>query len=81
MAAKVITVAAEKGGVGKTTLSVNLAGILASRGKRVLAVDTDKQANLSQFYLTERVVSELHKLNMLAAVFDSEVEAEPEQAC
>lgn len=41
----VISVAIEKGGNGKTTTVVNLATLLAQRGKRVLVVDTDPQAN------------------------------------
>jgi chromosome partitioning protein len=36
-----IAVATEKGGVGKSTLSTNLAGLIASKGHRVLLVDTD----------------------------------------
>jgi chromosome partitioning protein len=42
---KVVTLLNEKGGVGKTTLSVHLAAGLARRGKRVVLVDTDAQAN------------------------------------
>ena len=44
---KVITVWNEKGGVGKTTTSFNLATSLARRGHKVLALDFDTQANLT----------------------------------
>jgi cellulose biosynthesis protein BcsQ len=42
-----------KGGVGKTTLTVNIAKALAIAGKTVLLVDADPQCNLTSFYLTE----------------------------
>ena len=44
------TVANQKGGVGKTTTGVSLAGILAQRGQRVLLIDTDPHASLTSYF-------------------------------
>ncbi len=48
-----------KGGVGKTTLTVNLAYAMAEKGLRVLLVDSDPQCNLTSYLIEESVVNAL----------------------
>lgn len=58
-AAKRIAIFNHKGGIGKTTLTINIAAALADKGKRVLVVDSDPQCNLTSDLFSEDVVNDL----------------------
>lgn len=70
---KIIAVANQKGGTGKTTTASNMGNALAHEGKRVLLVDFDPQANLSMSFGIERpdeLPISMH--NVLSLVMDGE---------
>jgi cellulose biosynthesis protein BcsQ len=48
-----------KGGVGKTTLTVNIASALADANKKVLLVDSDPQCNLSSYLVEASVLDDV----------------------
>lgn len=54
MAGRIITIAQQKGGSGKTTLAVNLGIALFLAGNRVALLDTDPQGSLGRWFMTRR---------------------------
>jgi chromosome partitioning related protein ParA len=57
MATIVVSLVSTKGGVGKTTVAANLAGLTAALGLRTLLIDGDVQPSLSKYFLMDRPAS------------------------
>ncbi len=69
---EIITIANQKGGVGKTTTAIALGGLLAEQGYRVLLVDTDPHASLSYYFGIESEDLELSVYSLFVQVSTKE---------
>ncbi|ARE11856.2 ParA family protein [Lactococcus lactis] len=69
--AKIISFFNHKGGVGKTTLAYNVAWSLAEKGKKVLMLDGDAQANLTEIAVDNEFLDDYSQMNLFAN-YDSE---------
>jgi len=61
---KIITIASVKGGVGKTTLTINIGQVLADMGHKVLLVDHDPNNNLTDYFISEDLDEKVQHANV-----------------
>ncbi len=75
MKAKIIAIANHKGGVGKTASVASIGAVLASRGKKVLMVDLDTQANLTRHFM-ENIPHELFTTQFVSSSIFPSIQSE-----
>ena len=79
MPAIVLTLLNQKGGVGKTSTTFHLSGTLSRDGRRVLAVDMDPQASLTQGFEGPNFMRALPRHRSVAALFGDDLVPSPDE--
>lgn len=74
---RIIVSSNRKGGCGKTSFVFHLAGELARRKARILLIDCDPQASLSQSFFGSRAIEELDPVLSVVALFDDKMNPDP----
>ena len=71
---KIVTILCQKGGVGKTTFTVNLGKILSNRGFKTLIIDTDPQGNVSTYLnFNKDEVNIINSTDLLEKNYDKKI--------
>jgi len=79
MPAFTVTALNQKGGVGKSSTTFHLAGTLASQGRRVLLLDMDPQASLTQAFIGPDAMRALSARRSIASLFGDELAPSPDE--
>jgi chromosome partitioning protein len=72
----VVSIVNQKGGVSKTTVTANVATILAEKGVKILLVDLDPQSNLTSYFIDRDI--ELKDIATIRILFEQEVAKDPD---
>lgn len=78
-APRVIVSSNRKGGIGKTSFVFHAAGEFSRRKERVLVIDCDPQASLSQSFFGSRTIEELDPARSVVALFDDRLDPVPDR--